>query len=167
MDLWDKNQDWEYYGFDLNEPLNEFPEFASIHALWDSKRKDGVLPKWSDFEFTEFRGWHGFLMLADVLENPFDLRYRLFGTQITEAYQRDFTGKTLRGMNYEIESEADLKHFEKLHQQRRKGITTGPLHWKNQEYFTLSFCDLPLYNEKGEISQFLTAMARDITKKHN
>lgn len=158
MKLWQQVNGWDYYRCNLDEEITEFQTFAPLHGLWNKKRGNGYLPAWKDFDFADFIGWHKHLILYEVLHDPFDLHYRLFGSFPTESYGENFTGKNLSDADPNIEDEYDLLHFKELFQQINVGASTGPVHWHEKEYIKLSFLDLPLSSDGKKITHFLTGM---------
>jgi hypothetical protein len=62
-------------------------------AYWQDKRRDGRLPARRDIDPAELREHLGNLVLIDVQREPLRMRYRLIGSAITHAMQRDSTGK--------------------------------------------------------------------------
>ena len=152
------SNNWKYYRYDLNEPVADFPHFESLWQRWQTKRADGRLPAWRDFDLIDFQGWYGFIIVYDVLHNPFDLKYRLFGTEMVTLYQTEYTGKTIRENNFDIEDDKDLNHFEGLYNERQIGASTGPLYWDNRHWRNLTYLDLPLSDDGETVTHFLTAM---------
>lgn len=152
------DDEWKYYRYGLNEPVSDFPHFGSLWELWQSKRTNNKLPAWRDFDLLDFKGWYGFLIVYDVLHDPFDLKYRLFGTEMVTLYKTEYTGKTIRENNFTIEDEVDIDHFEGLFSERKIGASAGPLYWDNRHWRHLSFLDLPLSTDGDTITHFLTAM---------
>ena len=51
------------------------------------------MPSWADFDFYDFKGWHGVIAVQEVVTEPFDLRCRLWGSELTEVFGADNTGK--------------------------------------------------------------------------
>jgi len=150
------DDNWKYYRYDLNESASDFPHFESLWQRWQNKRIDGKLPAWRDFDLEDFRGWYGFIIVYDVLHNPFDLKYRLFGTEMVALFQTEYTGKTIRENNFDIEDTQDLDHFEGLLNQRKIGASSGPIYWDNRDWRNLTFLDLPLSDDGDVITHFLT-----------
>jgi len=153
---------WKYYRYNFDDPVTDFPHFESLWELWQTRRLDGKLPAWKDFDLIDFRGWYGFITVFDVLSDPFDLKYRLFGTEMVAMYKAEYTGKTIRENSFEIEDSEDLNHFEGLYNERKVGASSGPIYWDNRQWRKLSFLDLPLSNDGSTITNFLTIM-REVT----
>ncbi len=82
--------------YPIDTPPAAFGPFAAIIELWHGKRRQGRLPAWRDFDFRDFRGWHGMIIVDDVVSmTPFDMRCRLWGSRLTEILGIDETGMRL------------------------------------------------------------------------
>ena len=69
------------------------PRLADLLRYWDEKRGDRPMPARRDIDPIELRSHLGRLSLVDLEYDPFRLRYRLIGTNITETLGRDMTGR--------------------------------------------------------------------------
>lgn len=81
------------YSYTINPDISDEPKFIELKAYWDAKRGARPMPTRAQLNPLEMRGHLGSLSLAEVLHDPFDIRWRLVGTNIVEAYGRDGTGK--------------------------------------------------------------------------
>jgi hypothetical protein len=63
---------------------------------WRSKSKGGALPNRDAIDPTEVIVHLPWLFMADVVEGGVDYRYRLVGTSIASANDRDLTGRSFR-----------------------------------------------------------------------
>lgn len=90
---------WAYRVVAADRPLTDYGACADFVALWRSKQTGTQagerLPARRDFAFHDFRGWHGWITIDEVRQDPFDLRCRLFGTQVVELHGADQTGRWL------------------------------------------------------------------------
>lgn len=94
MKIHEPREDPTYTILPADTDAAEFAMFASIKALWDSKRSAGHLPAWKDFDLRDFAGWYGWLAVADIVSvSPFEAIYRLWGTKWTDLCHVDYTGK--------------------------------------------------------------------------
>ena len=59
-------------------------------------RAGRVAPQWSDVQPGDIKSLLPYIMVVDVLKQPFDVRYRIVGTSVVEAFGYDFTRETLR-----------------------------------------------------------------------
>ena len=69
------------------------PRPPKLLAYWEAKRPHGRLPARRDVDPAELREHLGNLVLIEVQRAPLRMRYRLIGSAITRAMQRDSTGK--------------------------------------------------------------------------
>jgi hypothetical protein len=74
------------------------PLVRAMFDYWQLKRAGRVAPRRPDIEPGDIRRLLPYLSIADVIEEPFDLRYRLVGSAVAEAAGYDFTGHFLRDM---------------------------------------------------------------------
>ena len=95
MKTWEGQKGWTYRTYALNEDASDLSGTQPVLDLWRSKTVLPRLPAWGDFEFPDFAGWHANIILYEVLRNPFDLLYRICGSNAALAYGSDLTGKTM------------------------------------------------------------------------
>jgi len=154
---------WTYETFDRNTPASDFGIFGSLITLWKSKWVSDALPAWRDFTFEDFAGWYGWLYVEDLIPGGNgDARYRLWGTNITNIFQVDLTGKCMSetepGFIDPVEYKLNMKNAEEgniLH-------GTGPIHWQERLHKTVAFIELPLADDGFNVDKFLGGL-RDIT----
>jgi hypothetical protein len=86
------------------------PNLAALRDLldyWQDKRAGRFAPGRADIRPEELRPHLAHLILVDVIANGEDLKYRLIGTALTQAAQRDATGKLFtelyRDVHHELE----------------------------------------------------------------
>jgi hypothetical protein len=84
----------------VNEPP---PQIASeglrqLFAYWDRLRAGRIGPSWSEINPAEIKALLPHFIVAEFLGDPFDVRFRLVGTMIVEAYGEDFMGKNFRSL---------------------------------------------------------------------
>jgi len=70
----------------------ERAELKDLLAKWDALRHGRLMPARADLDLFDLKRHLGDLFLVDVEREPFRFRYRLVGTRITNAVQRDATG---------------------------------------------------------------------------
>tara|TARA_R110002126_G_scaffold28524_22_gene95056 strand:- start:511 stop:1065 length:555 start_codon:yes stop_codon:yes gene_type:complete len=80
----------------LDVPSERFGALASFVEIWRGKWRDGKLPPWSAFDFYDFAGWHGWIHIDEIVSvSPFEMRCRLWGTELVNRLGVDETGKLL------------------------------------------------------------------------
>jgi len=72
------------------------PILAFFLSLWRSDREGCALPLRSSFVPQKIRGNLRWVVLADALPNYDDFRFRVVGTNVSQYFLSDGTGKTLR-----------------------------------------------------------------------
>ncbi|MBI3504893.1 MAG: PAS domain-containing protein [Proteobacteria bacterium] len=83
------------------EPAPEsipIPVLADCLTRWHALRGARALPDWSDFRTEEFRSVVTRATIVDPVPGTTDMRYRLFGSRLTEIAGRDWEGSTLSDM---------------------------------------------------------------------
>ena len=150
MTLWKETDDWTYEYFDLDTPAAEFQKFESIVDLWNSKRQGVLLPKRSDFDFYDFKGWLGKINLTTVSYDPFSYTYILFGTHSVDIFGAEHTGKT----GAEVDAthgfpEEDTIFYEMTCTHKKISLVSGSFTHEGLGRSKAVFLELPL-SEDGE-----------------
>src|SRR5689334_21377806 len=74
-------------------------DLAAALAYWDRKRDGRCMPARRDLDpLLEIPRLLPWVMLADVLRDPLDFRYRLIGTGVVNRSRRDFSGRRFSEM---------------------------------------------------------------------
>lgn len=71
------------------------PKVRFLHDHWDRLRGARIAPRWAEIDPGALRPILPFLIVTEFLDRPFDVRFRLVGTAVLEAYGEDFMGRTL------------------------------------------------------------------------
>ena len=158
MAVWKRVDDWTYEVFDHNTNPERFGVFESLVALWNVKRRGRQMPSWADFEFLDFKGWHGVIAVKEVVAEPFDLHYRLWGTKLTEIFGSDNTGK-LYSETGAGDMDNDIAYFAELCRTGSIGMRHGKLDWLPNGDRSVAFIDLALSVDGFRVSRLLTAFA--------
>jgi PAS domain len=135
---------------------DSFEELAPFHAIWHSKCGDGRLPRWSDFGFNEFLGWHRYLALSDIQPEPLDLRFRIFGSGVVELMNDDLTGKLLTQSMPASVSDRVIEHFTEIRNNRLIGFLLAQVGTPGSEHRHFKVIELPLVADDGnQVTQIL------------
>jgi len=81
-------------------PLSAFDgrdeKLGRVHRIWESKRKNGLLPARRDIDVIELRPVIGVTHLVDVTDpNPENYTFRLYGTAVTLDRSRNYTNTSI------------------------------------------------------------------------
>ncbi len=158
MKTWQGHKGWTYRTYPLGDDAAALGIAQPIFDLWRSKADLPRLPAWGDFDFADFLGWHANLILYEVLQNPFDLRYRICGSGAAQAYGKDLTGQTMRAGAADIQEEIDLSFYNELVTERRVGACAGPAYWRGRHLLQHAFLCLPLSEDGDAVTHFITVL---------
>lgn len=116
---------------------------ASAHALtlivadyWASLCKDdGRLPGRQDFDPVDLplSVWP-YLILSDVLTDPFDIRYRFVGTEVVSLYGKDNTGLKLSERTPRRDPELTVAAYRAAIEEKTPQFGQTPVYDKNRGY---------------------------------
>ena len=159
MAIWRESEGWTYEHFDRDIEPEDLPGFEDLVRLWQGKRGDRAVPSWSDFDFYDFKGWHGRLSVYDISHDPFDYVCRLSGTELDDAYGRTMTGVS----GTELEEmragpSASMEFFEIASRQMLITRMLGTLNFKGREHVQVAFVEFPLSDDGLRATQTLEAL---------
>lgn len=158
--LWSENHGWTLEMFPLETPAEALGRFGPFKALWDSKRQDGRLPAWRNFQLTDFEPWYGWLIVEDVLPGEtYNSRIRLWGTNVTRLWNVDLTGKLSRDFEGFAFSPEDFEMSLEMVRNPQFRICTGPLDWHHDFQWNpstqVSMIQLPLANDGETVDRLI------------
>lgn len=121
------------------------PAVLEGHRYWRGKCRDGRLPGRRDIVPSEIKPLLSFVILSEVLRDPFDIRFRLVGTKVVEMNNVDLTG---RHLNYGVSDPAWRDYWTAIY--RRVAETGEPAfgadtyEYRDRSHAGLEWCLLPL-----------------------
>jgi hypothetical protein len=146
------------------DPGELAPELREFKDYWNAKRGTRLMPRRADIDPVELRRHLPFVALIEVLNDTQDFRFRLLGTRITEAMQRDSTGKTLREVYGSAEPEVlnwMLAVYTVTATRKCPVLQRGTPRVVNKEFVAFETLHLPL-SDDGEHVNMLIGRARQI-----
>ncbi len=159
MTIWKGFEGWAFEHFDRDIEPATLPGFEDLVQLWQDKRGDRVVPSWSDFDFYDFKGWHGRLGVYDISYDPFDYICRLSGTVIEGVFGQNMTGVTGSELaKMEVEDSASMEFYEITYRQMLIVRYSGPLKFKGREHIQVTFVGFPLSDDGLRATQTLEAL---------
>ena len=127
--------------------------------LWQSRAPgDGRLPGRGDFDVFDFKEWMGRIFIARIERAPFNLRFTLWGTQLTEWWGVDYTNKTLGSVSDDPQAlqAVELAYFREMDREPFIGVACGVLDQYQRAFIKVIGLDLPLIDD-GNLTQVLSA----------
>ncbi|HXQ41333.1 MAG TPA: PAS domain-containing protein [Candidatus Udaeobacter sp.] len=84
----------------MNEPPLQIVSegLRQLFAYWNRLRAGRIAPAWSEIDPAAIKALLPHIIVTEFLDDPFDVRFRLIGTMIVEAYGEDFMGRNLRSL---------------------------------------------------------------------
>lgn len=150
---------WQYGTCPLDTAPAAFGPFADLVALWHDKcAPEHRLPLRRAFDFPDFRGWWGRIAIARITHDPFDVRFVLWGTKLTDWWGVDYTNRQLgsAAANPDAWRSTEFRYFEAMARQPFIGIASGNLAQHDRSYITVLGLDLPLSQDGQTLSHALT-----------
>ncbi len=150
-----EESDWEYEVFSPDEPAENFGIFSEFISIWQNKRSANSIPLKSDFDFYDFVGFHGNIYIVEVINrDPVDMKFRLFGSHLTEMYGVDNTGLSLSRIEDDYD-EYDIHFLTSLAERNCIGRSSGPIYWMNREYRKIHLVDVPMSKDGTRVDYLL------------
>jgi len=99
------------------------PTTAAFYRYWDGKRRRRAMPSRADIDPLEMKPWLAGTALVDVTYTPngpapYELRYRLIGTQPTRLRGRDVTGMRVEIGYFGADLAAALENYRLVIQEK-------------------------------------------------
>ena len=108
------------------------------------------MPPRAAFPVEDFASWMGRIFIAKIETNPFDLRFTLWGTTLTEWWGVDYTGKTLGRQSIKPDTWiVERRYFQAMSRTPFIGLAGGCLSQHRRDHIKVLGLDLPLSNEQG------------------
>jgi len=148
--------DWRYGQCSIDASAERFGPFRDLVLLWQSKRRGRAFPARADFDFTDFKPWLGRIAIANLETDPFNVRFVLWGTELTVWWGADYTNKSLGELakQPELFKEIEGKYFLTMKRDPFIGLVDGRLEQHDQPYRKVIGVDLPLGTE-GNVEKVL------------
>ncbi len=159
MAIWKEFEGWTYEYFDRDIAPAALPGFEDLVRLWQDRRGYRVVPSWSDFDFYDFKGWHGRLSVYDISYDPFDYTCRLSGTMVDGVFDRTLTGVTGSELaEMQVEHPVDMEFYEMTCGRMLISRISGRLDLKGHDPIQATFVELPLSDDGRRATHTLEAL---------
>lgn len=147
------------YSFTIDPDISDNPRFLDLKAYWDLKRGARPMPTRAAIDPLDLKTHLGSLILAEILPDGSDIRWRLIGSHVVEAYGRDSTGKLLSDIRDDMDP--DYRRF--LAASYRRVVDEavivrggGPLTVVGRAWRRFDALSLPLDAGDGTVGMVLT-----------
>lgn len=142
-------------------------ELAAIHNYWVSKLKGRRMPSRADIVPAELTPHLPQILLADVLEDGKDFRYRLLGTRLTRYFPERATGKTFTEALAPFGPEtvtATIAVYRSIVKTRQPALIKGPGEYYHQDAKTFEAILMPLSDDDLHVTMIFGAFEFELKK---
>jgi hypothetical protein len=133
------------------------PVVRALAAYWTRIRGDRFAPSWREIDPAAIKACLPYLIVAEVSGEPFDLRYRLTGSEIVLSYGYDPTGKTLRSFDHASTNATWLALYGRLIEERRPVFGQYVPKVRQSEAFLVDSVTLPLSRDGSSVDRIIEA----------
>jgi hypothetical protein len=145
-------------GMDVDCRL-EAPMLKALMAYWQRRRPAADrLPGRADIDPADIPALLPHVFLVDVRRAPRAYRYRVFGTELVEAYGRDITGKSLDELFSDVFRKAVAAVFDHVVDHRAPLRTYGTMAWREERQVRFEGIQLPLAADGVAVDMILGAV---------
>ena len=145
----------QYYSRIL--PLSDIKSanIQTAYDYWLTRRGERDMPARADLRPEDMKGILGTVSLVDVLSDPLDFRYSLFGSVVAEEYGFDMTGKSARTFRPPEIGELIFSLFEEAHRARAPRLHTVGFESATQR-LEFERLILPLSSDGHRVDKFMS-----------
>lgn len=136
------------------------PDVRAMIDYWQSIHPEGGLPGRRDFEPANVKPYLATIRLVDVEGPPYRFRVRLAGTEITEFYRVDHTGRWFDEFVDDFEGSETSRDLIDVVETRRPGWRRGVSRIvRDREFQTFERLILPFAKDGKNVDMLLIFMA--------
>lgn len=128
------------------------PRLLELLTYWESKRRGRPMPARADIRPAELVRHLPSLVLIDVQAEPLRLRYRLIGTAIVAAMQRDNTGRWYDEIYGPDLLENIYATFRWILEHRAPLRTFGEAFYPDRSFYDYEILNLPLSDNGRDVT---------------
>lgn len=128
----------------------------SVEAVWSDLCRGRPFPARSDIDPLALRKVLPYLSIVELHENPFQIRYRLIGTEVTRFAGEDFSGKWLTDTGWsELHQRLNLMIYEQAHDTQMPVFGLSQVDWRDRTDHFFQWALYPL-GEDGRVTHCLS-----------
>ena len=140
-------------------PLTELrhPALRSAYEYWCLKKGSRTFPSRKDISPEEMKPYLANVMLIDVLYEPFDFIFRVYGSEIARATGKDHTGKSVHSLEPPEFATLIFEHYREAVEERKPRLH-GIIFELHKKYHRVT---LPLSSDGLRIDKLLAVSIED------
>lgn len=130
------------------------------YDYWHGKKQGRRLPARANIDPLEIPRLLPYLVLSDVLRDPFDIRFRLAGTQVVAMNNFDLTGKRLNeGIRQPAWRDYWLRIYRRVVESGEPAFGADCYEYRDRSHVDLEWCLLPLAADGETVDMILEVEA--------
>jgi hypothetical protein len=133
----------------------ESPRIRQLFEYWQSKCRDGRPPRRADIDPTEIPQLMPNVLIVDIEQDPFRVRYRLVGTEIVEATGFEFTGRYLDDIVLPADEGPFLESYRLASASKAPVLARMKWHLDDDTVGEYDVCFLPLSDDGETVNKVL------------
>lgn len=144
-------------------------ELAAIHSYWEAKLRGRRMPSREDIVPAELKTHLPYILLADVLDDGRDFRYRVLGTRLTRYFPESATGKTFTEALSPFGAATvagTISVYRSIVREREPVLIKGPGEYYHQDAKTFEAVLMPLSDDDVHVAMIFGAFEFEL-KKHS
>lgn len=128
----------------------------NAEAVWSDLRRGRPFPGRGDIDPLNFRNVLPYLSIIEFHENPFRIRYRLLGTEVTRFAGEDFSGKWLSDTGWTPQHQRlNLLLYARLYETQTPTFGLSQVDWRDRTDHYFQWALYPL-GEDGRVTHCLS-----------
>ena len=147
---------------DIAEGL--FAEFQIVLEFWNILHREGAsFPVWSDFDFLDLPvKIIPHLIIVDILQNPYDLQYRFWGTWHNNFQSEDYTGKKVSEFQPIDYQNMIMNHYREVAELAKPALYSIQIPLKSGLIVNSQMLRLPMSDDGVSVNKIISVeMARN------
>jgi hypothetical protein len=139
----DKNFSDDIYLLDREQVTS--PVVAGVAAAWGAARGNLVMAPKQAIDAFALRPWLPYIVLTELYQDPFRVRYRLVGTALVEANKQDYTGIWLAESGWDQETiDLNMSLYQRLAETRAPIFGMSKVKWDMRLKYRFEWALFPL-----------------------
>lgn len=142
-----------------------------IAEIWERARAGQALVSRAAFDAFVLRPWLPYIVIVDIHQDPFRVRYRLVGTALVEANKQDYTGVWLADAGWPQETiDLNMALYRKATETQAPVFGLSKVRWDMRLEYRFEWAIFPLSDDGSRVTQCLgiddyTGVERDLLRQ--
>lgn len=139
----------------LNTTLDPASPFATVLTTWNRRRTGAHPPEWTNFDFTDFRGWHSHLKVSVFPDERPDPLFRIMGEAWRSIAMGYLAGKRFSDVRPKIFERQFRDHFKAIRDNALIGRTRSAVSARNRGFTKIEVLELPVGRDGQRVGGLL------------